>query len=122
MLDLFQTPEAGLGLANTCDQSTGAGAAPLPAVGLAGGMGEWGGIPDFLRRCDHCGRLISYGADLVDQYRQATSYVDRIVRDRQVFRCKRRPQYELVVNLKTAKTLGLTVPPMLLARADEVIE
>jgi putative ABC transport system substrate-binding protein len=76
--------------------------------------------PDFARE----GGLLSYGPDPVDPFRRAATYVDRILRGEKPGDLPVRfaTKFEMVLNLKTARALGLTVPQSILLRADEVIE
>jgi putative ABC transport system substrate-binding protein len=78
----------------------------------------------WLRVFVAAGGLMSYGVDFVDMNRQAASYVDRILRGDKPsdLPVQAATKFETIVNLKTAKALGLTVPPGLLVAADEVIE
>jgi putative ABC transport system substrate-binding protein len=77
-----------------------------------------------LREFAEAGGLISYGPNIGDQFRRVAVFVDKILRGAKPgdLPVEQATRFEVVINLKTAKALGLTIPPSLLARADQVIE
>jgi putative ABC transport system substrate-binding protein len=98
-------------------------AAVLRDPTIASGIGQFAAVHPY-RLFVNDGGLISYGPDFLDQYRQAAGYVDRILKgDKPAEMPVQAPtKYEIVINLKTAKSIGLGMPPAVLARADEVLE
>jgi ABC transporter substrate binding protein len=93
---------------------------------VAGGPTAWSRLPAMyeLRQYVEAGGLISYSADLIDIWRRAAAFVDKILKGAKPadLPVEQPTKFELVINLKTAKTLGLTVPPSILLRADGVIQ
>jgi putative ABC transport system substrate-binding protein len=112
--------EPGGGLVVIPDIFTNAHRAPIILAAARNNVPAIYGFSYFARD----GGLLSYGADPVDIVRRATTYVDRILRGAKPgdLPVQFPVKYEMAVNLKTAKALGLAVPPSILLRADEVIE
>ena len=112
--------EPGGGLVAMPDTWTLVHRAPIISAAARNNVPAVHWLPAFARE----GGLLSYGVDLVDSFRRAASYVDRILRGAKPSELPVQlpTKFEMVVNLKTAKALGLTVPQSILLRADEVIE
>jgi putative ABC transport system substrate-binding protein len=98
----------------------------FPQRAQVGELGLKSQLPTIcgLAQYAHAGAFMSYGANLDDMFRQAALYIDKILKGTQPadLPVEQPTRFELVVNLKTAKALGLTIPPSLLQRADQVIE
>jgi putative ABC transport system substrate-binding protein len=112
--------EPGSGLVVIPDLSTVARRAPIMLAAVQNNVPAIYAYSDFVRD----GGLLSYGVDQVDAYRRAATYVDRILRGAKPgdLPVQLPTKFEMVVNRKTASALGLTIPPSILLRADEVIE
>jgi putative ABC transport system substrate-binding protein len=112
--------EPGVGLGVPGDAFTVAHRAAIISAAARNNIPAVYSLPSFARD----GGLLSYGADLVDRFRRAASYVDRILRGEKPgdLPVQFPTKFEMVVNRKTAKALGLAIPPSILVRADEVIE
>jgi putative ABC transport system substrate-binding protein len=112
--------EPGGGLVVIPDAFTTVHRAPLVLAAARNNVPAVYAISDFVRD----GGLLSYGVDYVDTFRRAASYVDRILRGEKPSELPVQlpTKFEMVMNLKTPKALGLAVPPSILLRADEVIE
>jgi putative ABC transport system substrate-binding protein len=112
--------EPGGGLVVIADEFTVVHRAPIVSAAVRNNVPAVYSLAAFARD----GGLLSYGADLIDMWRRAASYVDRILRGEKPgdLPVQLPVKYEMVVNRKTAKALGLAVPPSILLRADEVIE
>ena len=118
IVDLGREPRGGL--VGTGDLFTLAHRAPIISVAARNNVPTVYSVPEFVRD----GGLVFYGVDLLDTYRGAATYVDRILRGEKPgdLPMQLPTKYEMVLNLKTAKALGLVVPSSILLRADEVIE
>ena len=112
--------EPGGGLVVMPDAFMVAHRAPIVSAEVRNNVPAVYSLSDFARD----GGLLSYGVDLVDNFRRSASYVDRILRGEKPgdLPVQFPTKFEMAVNLKTAKTLGLAVPQSILLRADEVIE
>jgi putative ABC transport system substrate-binding protein len=112
--------EPGGGLVVMGDVFTTVHRAPIISAAARNNVPAVYGASEFVRD----GGLLSYGADLVDNIRRAATYVDRVLRGEKPgdLPVQFPTKFEMVVNLKTAKALGLAVPPSIMLRADEVIE
>jgi len=112
--------EPGGGLVVPPDTFMFAHRAPIISAAARNNVSAVYGISDFARD----GGLLSYGPDLVDNFRRAAAYVDRILRGEMPgdLPVQLPTKFEMVVNRKTAKALGLAVPPSILLRATEVVE
>jgi putative ABC transport system substrate-binding protein len=112
--------EPGGGLVVIPDVFTGAHRALIISAAARNNVPAVYTLPDYPRD----GGLLSYGVDLVDTFRRAASYVDRILRGEKPgdLPVQMPTKFEMVVNRRTAKALGLAIPPSILLRADEVIE
>ena len=112
--------EPGGGLVVTPDAWMAGHRAPIISAAARNNVPAVYGVSEFVRD----GGLVFYGVDLLDTYRGAATYVDRILRGEKPgdLPMQLPTKYEMVLNLKTAKALGLAVPPSIVLRADEVIE